>query len=180
MTFKKENRQLGQYIFDNHDFDGTPDDFLELTAPLIGYLVHTFNSLDERLNSAICMRINDRTDEPGAIIIHKMSFSSKVDIFNNLVVSLQNACGKTMPSFKKLIQDLKTSATLRNAVVHAEWENMNEKGYTYVKMSFDKNGMQQHYWQFTPDSLDNAINFIHQTYMSFDKYELEKQNLLSH
>ncbi len=180
MTFEKENKQFGQYIFDNHYFEGTPDKFLELTAPLIGYLIHTFNSLDEALNSAICMRINDRTDEPGAIIIHKMSFSSKVDLFNNLNISIQNASGKTMPSFKKLITNLKMSAKLRNAVVHAEWENMSEKGFTYVKMSCDKNGVRQHYWQFTPESLESAIDFIHQTYMMFDPYEIERIKLLSH
>jgi hypothetical protein len=133
---KKELKKLGQYIFENHNFDGTPDEFLEQTAPLIGYLVHNFNSLDDQLNRAICTRINERTDEPGAIIIHKMSFSAKVDLFNNLIRSFELAAEKTIPSFKTFINNLKTCGTLRNAVVHAEWENMNENGFTYVKMKW--------------------------------------------
>jgi hypothetical protein len=39
--------------------------------------------------------------------------------------------------------------------------------------------MQQHYWQFTPESLKDIIAFIQDTYMSFDKYDEEKQELLS-
>jgi hypothetical protein len=177
MTFQKVNTKLGQYIFENHDFNGTPDDFLNLTAPLIGYMVHIFNSLDEQLNSAICTLINDRTDEPGAIIIHKMSYSSKVELFNNLVISIQNAFEKEISSFNALIENLKKCGALRNAVVHADWDNMNEKGFTYVKMSFTKKGIQQHYWQFTPDSLNTAINFIRQTYLDFEKYDDEKQEM---
>jgi hypothetical protein len=69
-------------------------------------------------------------------------------------------------------------ATFRNAVVHAEWENMNEQGYTYAKMTCNNDGMQQHYWQFTPDSLKDIIRFIHKTYMMFDQYEEEKGQLL--
>jgi hypothetical protein len=174
---KKELKKLGQYTFENHNFDGTADDFLEQTAPLIGHVVHSFNSLDGQLNRAICERINDRTDEPGAIIIHKMPFSAKVDLFNNLVRSMEMALDGTIPVFKTFIERLKKCATLRNAIVHAEWENMNEKGYTYVKMAFHNNGMQQHYWQFTPDALVDIIEFIQETYEIFEQYEDGKQDL---
>jgi len=76
------------------------------------------------------------------------------------------------------MEDLKKSATLRNAVVHAEWENLDSAGYTYVKMNFDKNGMQQYYWQFTPQSLVEINEFIYDTYTLFGKYEDEKQEAL--
>ncbi|MDZ7650703.1 MAG: hypothetical protein U5K54_28170 [Cytophagales bacterium] len=175
----KEYKKLGQYIFENHNFDGTVDEFLEQTAPLIGYLVHNFNSLDEQLNRAICERINDKTDEPGAIIIHKMNFSAKVDLFNNLVRSMEIAFESTIPNFKILIDRLKKCATLRNAVVHAEWENMNENGYAYVKMTFNDKGMQQHYWQFTPESLESIVEFIQETNSMFDLYEEGKQDLFN-
>ncbi|KAA6329286.1 hypothetical protein EZS27_021897 [termite gut metagenome] len=46
---KRRQKQLGQYIFTNHDFDGSVDDFLEATAPYIGKIVHCFNSLDGSL-----------------------------------------------------------------------------------------------------------------------------------
>ncbi|HSH64734.1 MAG TPA: hypothetical protein VLB84_02825 [Bacteroidia bacterium] len=73
---------------------------------------------------------------------------------------------------------MKKCANLRNAIVHAEWYNMNEEGYTYVKLNFSKNGMQQSYWQFTPESLNEIINFIRTTVLCFDNYYEEVQNLL--
>ena len=180
MDFKKDKKIFGQYYFDNHEFDESTDDYFEKTAPIIGYLIQAFNSLDAALNSELCMRINDRTDRTGAIIIHKMPFSTKVDLFNNLTNSMINDCMGEMPSFKKFVENLKKCAELRNAVVHAEWDKLDDKGYTYVKVQFDKNGLQQHYYQFTPESLMNAVEFIYSTYKMFDLYEAEKQILLNH
>jgi hypothetical protein len=175
---KKNDRFFGQYINENHDYLFDNNDFLEETAPLIGYVVHTFNRLDESLNDAICKQVSDRTDEPGAVIIYKMSFSSKVDLFYRMVRTMEVNCGGSIPSLQKLTESLKKCANLRNAIVHAEWYNMNEEGYTYVKLNFSKNGMQQSYWQFTPDSLNEIINFIRKTVLCFDNYYEEVQNLL--
>src|SRR6186997_643037 len=147
---KKTHKRLGQYINENHNYEGSIDEFLEETAPVIGRVVHSFNSLDAQLNSSICSIINDRADEIGAVVIYKMTFSNKIELFFRLVKSIELAFGDTLPSFQKLIEDLKKCASLRNAVVHAEWENLDAEGYTYVKLNFDKDGMKQHYWQFTP------------------------------
>lgn len=175
---EKKQKQLGQYIFTNHDFEGSIDEFLAQTAPLIGYLVHSFNALDSALNSTVCMLINDRADEKGAIIIHNMSFSAKVDLFYRLVRSIELIVEKELPSFPSFIENLKKCATYRNAVVHAEWDSLEEDGYTYVKMSFTKNGLQQQYWQFTPDSLMKINDFIGQTGEEFDTFDGELQELL--
>lgn len=56
---------------------------------------------------------------------------------------------------------------------------MTPDGYTFIKLKFDKNGMQQHYIQFTPESLKEINDLIHQTYIKFDKYEQEMNQLLS-
>jgi hypothetical protein len=175
---KQDSRKFGQYIFENHNYDGSVEDFFKETALAIGSIVHTFNSLDALLNSAICELINDRTDEPGAIVIYKQTFSNKIDLFYRLIRSMEIAYEGEIPSFKKLIEDLKKCATLRNAVIHAEWDSMDSNGYTYVKMHFDKDGIRQHYWQFTPEALDEIDGFIHDTYMFFDTFENDKQNLL--
>lgn len=174
---KKKDKQFGQFIFDNHNFDGTPDEFLEKTAPLIGYIVHSFNSLDERLNYMICELINSRTDEIGAIVICKFTFSSKIDLFYRLIRSMEITFNKKIECFELLITNLKKCANLRNAVIHAEWENMDENGFAYVKMYFNKNGLQQQYWQFTPESLIEIEDFINDTYFLFDKFDDEKNEI---
>lgn len=176
---KRENKKLGQYFFENHDLEKDIEEFLDESAPLIGYIVHEFNSLEQSLDSAICERISDRSDEPGAVVIYKLSYSGKVDLLYRMVRSMELAIGKELQSFKRLIEDLKKCGTLRNAVVHADWDHVNEKGYTYVKLDFNKDGMKQHYWQFTPESLLDIIKFIRETYLSFDDFYDEKQEMLS-
>lgn len=126
---KENSKQLGQYIFDNHNFDGTPVEFLKAVAPLIGNIVHSFNLLDERLNSAICEIINEKSDEIGTIIIYKMNFSAKVELFFRLVRSLDTNCGCKLSDYESLKTGINDCATLRNAVIHAEWENMDNEGY---------------------------------------------------
>ena len=43
---KKTHKPLGQYFNENHGYNGSVEEFLEEAAPLIGYVVHSFNSLD--------------------------------------------------------------------------------------------------------------------------------------
>jgi hypothetical protein len=54
---KKKDIPLGQYSSETKSPEGATDDFLDTTEPLIGYIVHSFNALDELLNSEIC-RLN--------------------------------------------------------------------------------------------------------------------------
>jgi len=176
---KKVAKQLGQYLYENHDLEKDSEEFLDETAPLIGYIVHFFNSLEQTLAHAICERVNDRADEPGAVIIHKLSYSAKVDLFYRMIRSMELAFGKDLPSFNILIKDLKECGALRNAVVHADWNQLNEDGFTYVKLDFNKDGLKQHYWQFTAESLMDIIKLISETNIAFDKYEDEKQDMLS-
>ncbi len=175
---KKGAKKLGQYLYENHNIEKGNEKFLDETAPLIGYIVHFFNALEQTLDHAIFENINDRTDEQGAVIIHKLSYSAKVDLFYRLIRSMELSFGKNLPSFNLLFQNLKKCGTLRNAVVHADWNNVNEDGYTYVKLDFNKDGLKQHYWQFTTESLMDIIKLISETNQAFDKYEDEKQAFL--
>lgn len=180
---KEEKLNFRQYSNENHNIDIDEnveyEDFLDATAPLIGYIIHEFNKLDETLNNVIWNFISDRSDELGALITYKMNFSAKVDLFNRFIRSLEFGCDIKITIMDDLIEKLKRCATLRNAVVHAEWQNINELGYTFVKLNFDKGGLKQHYWQFTPDSLNEIRELIIETYFLFDTFYVQKQDLLS-
>ena len=52
------------------------------------------------------------------------------------------------------------SGRLRNLVVHADWENTNDDGYTYVNLKIKKGNIEQEYAQFSEDSLNKIINLI--------------------
>lgn len=52
------------------------------------------------------------------------------------------------------------SGRLRNLVVHADWENTDDDGYTYVNLKIKKGNIEQEYAQFSEDSLNKIINLI--------------------
>ena len=81
---KQKKVPVGQYAFETKYLEGDNEKFLELIAPLIGYIVYEFNSLEEILTSFICQIINERSDDKGLIITHRMTYSQKVNLFNNI------------------------------------------------------------------------------------------------
>ena len=82
---KKKYTPVGEYSREGKNVEGPEDEFLEKTAPLIGYIVHRFNTLEDLLNRAICEWICERSDSLGLIVLQKMNYASKVDLLNRLV-----------------------------------------------------------------------------------------------
>ena len=174
---KRKEITIQQYAFQTKNLDGPSDEFLEQTAPLIGFIVHSFNTLEDCLNEAICNLINDRSDMHGLLVIHKMNYASKVDLFRRFLLEMQNDCDKEIPKLDKLFENLKTAGNLRNQVVHADWESAYDDGYTRCKLKINSKGISHEYIQFTPDSLQSIIDLINDTYDMFDDYETEMGNL---
>ncbi|MFA6079991.1 MAG: hypothetical protein WC753_00730 [Candidatus Gracilibacteria bacterium] len=179
MNVKNKSKPMGQYLSENHSPSDDIDDFLEETAPLIGYIVYSFNSLDSLLNSAICELITEGTDGIGSAVIHKMNFSPKVDLFSRLVRLIETGMQKDISMFNTFIEDLKMCATLRNAVIHADWETTDEDRYAYINLNFDKVGINQKYQQFTPETLEEIYDFIEETAEKFDLFTEETDSLFS-
>lgn len=170
---------LKQYIYETKNLDGPTQEFLDETAPLIGYLVHSFNTLEEELNSKICSLINERADEPGLLVIYKMNYSAKVDLLDRYLISMQSAFGKKISFFNTFVIELKELGRLRNAVIHADWETSDFEGYTFTKHKIGAKGMEQEYIQFTPDSLREINLRIQNAYLSFEIFDIEIQKLFS-
>jgi hypothetical protein len=174
---KKKIIPINQYAFETKNLEGPADEFLEETAPLIGYIVHNFNTLEEILNSCICDLFFDDCDSFGLQIIYKRNYADKVDLFKRVLLEHQNACNKKMPIFEKLISNLSKAGELRNLVVHADWESAHDNGYTLCKLKINTKGIQHEYVQFTPESLENIIELIQDTCLMFDQYEDERQDM---
>lgn len=177
---EEQKLKFQQFAYENHvSLNSETDEFLIETAPLIGFIIHDFNLLDETLNRGIWEQISDRSDERGAIITETLTFSAKIELFKKLSKSFEIGFGYQIPILNSLIEDLKKAATFRNAIVHAEWYNMNENGYTFVKLKFEKDGLNQHYWQFSKESLLKIIDFINATLNKFSLFWEEKQDMHS-
>jgi len=98
-------------------------------------------------------------------------------LFKRMLMEQQNASNKKIPVFEKLISNLSTAGELRNLVVHADWESAHDDGYTLCKLKINTKGIQHEYVQFTPESLNDILKLIHDTYDMFDQYEEEKMDL---
>jgi len=174
---KTKRIPLGQFAFDNKYSEFDNEDFIDEITPLIGKIVIYFNVLEERLTSFICEIISDRADAKGLIITHDMSYSSKVNFLNKYVSYTQVVFDKKIPTHEDLIKNLKECSRLRNMVVHAEWDTVDEEGYTFVKLRVNKDGINQEFTQFNTDTLIDILNLIIDTYNSFDVYSPEHWNL---
>ena len=158
---KRRSTSFLQYL--SHEFN--PDDDPEVEArmeeqfsealPLIGLVVMYFNTLEKSLDSAICETLNDRTDSVGLIVLQGMQFGGKVELFRRLCDDLHLTVGRGMPPhYEKLVESLKRAAHVRNLVVHADWENMDAEGFTYVRLLMSpKTGIEQEYVQLTADAM---------------------------
>ena len=169
---------LEQYSFMTKNLEDDNTKFLESSAPLIGYIVFYFNSLEEALTRFICEMISDRSDDEGLIITHKMSYSAKIDLLNRYSDWVQHTLQKEIPLHKKLILKLKECGYLRNMVIHAEWETSDIKGYTFTKIKFGSKGIQQVYVQFNIRSLKKIQKLILDTIELLDKYNEKFTHLI--
>lgn len=170
-----KTKKFEQHLY--HDAFGQEDSqkYLKKTLPIVGRIVMYFNGLESELDSVICEIIHDRTDTFGLIILEKMNFSAKVDLFKRFNHNFSHSTSIKLPSYKKIVENLKKCGELRNLVVHAEWGNTDLDGYTYVKLRINMNGMQQEYVQFTEESLQEIEALILSTRTQLDIF-WEKRN----
>jgi len=156
----------------SHDIDDSEqegiDEYLYNAMPLIGLIVMRFNGLEKHLDSVLCERFTDRTDQLGLIVINKLNYASKIDLFKRLSDDILLTSGVKIVEYIKLINNLKECGRLRNIVVHADWENTDEKGYTFLNVKINQEGTIQEYIQFTLESLNKIYELIVTTAFELD------------
>ena len=170
IDMKSKSKKLEQYLVHDIDDYKSIQKFLKKSAPIIGFIVHRFNTLEECLNMTICQWINSRSDTMGLLVIHKMSYSSKVELLNRISSQFKNDTERHIKIQKELILNLKGTGRLRNAVIHAEWENTDFEGYTHVNIKINESGINQEYLQFDENSLTNILELINKTIALFENY----------
>ena len=175
----KKLKEFVQHL--EHDTNENADENIEDSLALVGSVVMFFNSLEKRLDSFICNIMSDRTDSVGLIVINKLQYAAKVDLFTRFCDEFHRAIGKTPPKYKDLNKNLAEVGRLRNLVVHADWENTDSEGYTYVRLKLSEKGMHQEYIQFSVESLEKIINQIFGVVRQLSEYwEEYSDELQSH
>jgi len=151
--------------------------YLDDALPLIGIVVMYFNQLEKHLDDAICSLISSRSDAMGLLVIHGMAYGAKVELFKRISDDLHSMIQRIPPSYKGLHDALKKMGNLRNLVVHADWVNTDESGYTYIRAKIiGDGGIAQEYAQLTADSLSIVIDEISDTQGQLEAYIDERDN----
>ena len=151
---------------------------LENALSFIGLIVMYFNALESSLDSVLCENFTDRTDSIGLIVLNKMNYSSKVELFKRFCDDFQFNLDKQLEGYELLMTDLAESGRLRNLVVHANWESTDYDGYAYVRLKMSKNGMRQEYVQFTEDSLQKILELLIKTRFTLDEFWEHRNDIL--
>ncbi|AOW11649.1 hypothetical protein LPB72_19305 [Hydrogenophaga crassostreae] len=177
---KSKTKQFIQHLSHDIENEEKAEEYLDDSLPLIGLVVMHFNWLEKSVDSFICETISDRSDVLGLIVIQKLMYAAKVDLFKRFYEEF-NSCFSTPADFEDLIRELVEVGKLRNLVVHADWSTTDEEGYTYVRLKTSANGMLQEYVQFSVESLSSLIERIIKANHRFSDYwEWKSDRLQDH
>lgn len=178
---KTKTRQFVQHLSHEIEDEDRAAAYLDDSLPLIGLVVMYFNAVEKSVDSMICEIISDRTDVPGLIVIQKLMFNAKLDLFKRFSEDFHQSFGSEAPNFDELIRELGEIARLRNLVVHADWNNTDEEGYTFVRLKGSTDGMLQEYVQFSVESLEKLMDrIIAANHLLSDYWEWHSECLANH
>lgn len=177
---KTKFKKFIQYLSHDIEDEDLAAAYLNDSLPRLGFIVMGFNAIELSLNSFICEIISDRSDEPGLIVIDKLMFSAKLDLFKRLSFHFHQCSGCVPHNFDELIIKLSEIAKLLNLAVHAEWNNTDEEGYTFIRLKKTNNGLMQEYVQFSVESLEQIMDkIITVNHLLANYWEWRSDNLAS-
>lgn len=156
---------------------------LQAALQLIGEVVFVFSTLESMLADHLCEIINDRSDEPGVIILHGMLYRQRVDLFERLNRSFlgyfdSDAKQSARAMFGPLIDELRDLGELRNQVVHADWGTIDEQGYATVKTNMTLKGLHESRMLFDEGFFDALVGRITAATQQFDDFIQMRELLL--
>ena len=168
---KNRKSPVGQYIIEGVGDTDDAYEYVEELLPLIGEVVLFFNSLESDIDHLICEDISDRTDHKGLLVLHNMMYGTKVDLYERFKGEELRICGWDLPSFKDMVSSLRECGTLRNRVVHANWQYTNDEGYTHVRFKMGKEGLEHELVQFSVESLEQIVQKIIDAREAIENFE---------
>ena len=176
---KRKVKEFIQHLGHDIEDEESAEQYLDKSLPLVGLVVMYFNTLEKSLDSVICEIISDRSDEPGLIVLQGMHFSTKVDLFKRFSNSL-HSYETEPPTFCGLVDSLLEIGRLRNMVVHADWQNTDEEGYTFVRIKMSDKILQQEYIQLSAEALEKLLKKIGDVHSQLSDYQEERRNFLAY
>lgn len=171
MSKKNNFEEMGQYDYIETEYiKEVIDDY----SSLIGLFLIDFSDLDHELNIAIADFFGDDYHETGYVIIEKLNFFNKIDLFYKVYARLESFKEKkTKKDLDKIKQKLKLINTFRNNIVHANWQSLSKSGFVRTRIVVDD---QEGYVKFkkikiSPKIIKRKIEEIQQLIEKIDEYK---------
>lgn len=175
--FKRRSVPFGQHLGDRTEIedDDLAEKYLRDALPLIGEVVFAFSTLERMLARHLCEIINDRTDEPGLIVLQGMMFRQRVDLFERLCRSFHAAFASPAEHaahtlLGPLVAELREVGEMRNRVVHADWGSIDDRGFAFVKVNMTARGLHEDHMRVDQESLDALVGRIAYAMGDLDAY----------
>lgn len=146
---------------------------VEELLPLIGEVVIFFNALESTLDSCLCEIFSDRSDQKGLLVLHTMMYSTKVELYERFRLDLYRAFSWDDAKCKQVIADLRECGTLRNRIVHARWDTIDDTGYTHVRFRIGKEGLEHEQTQYSPEAMESVIDRLLETRRTLGDFDEE-------
>lgn len=160
---KTKRSPVGQFIVEDIGDTEESYEYVQSLMPLIGEVIIYFNALEADIDHYLCSQISDRSDQKGLLVLGNMMFASKVELFTKFTTEILRSKELDLEWFPKFISGLKECGTLRNKVVHANWIQTNEEGYTHVKIKYGKRGLEHEMCQLDGNALNMVLKKIEET-----------------
>jgi hypothetical protein len=176
---KNKRALVGQHILDGMGDIELGYEYVENLMPLIGEVVLAFNGLEATLDSLLCETISDRSDQKGLLVLHNMMYATKVDLYKRFNDDFVRMFDWSIPEYENLISNLKECGTLRNRVVHANWEYTDEDGFTQVRYRMSKEGVEHELWQFSIEAMIKIISKIYEIRTKLGEFDEECSQRIS-
>jgi hypothetical protein len=173
LIVKRRSSPVGQHILDGLGETDNAYEYIESLMPLIGEVVIFFTSLESDLDHRICEFISDRSDMNGLLVLQNTMYRTKVDLYQRFSAEHIRMLDLDMGGLDALVEALKECGTLRNRVVHANWQYTDDEGFTQVRIKFGKKGLEHELWQFSIESMHQVIEKIQATREMLDEFDEE-------
>ncbi|MCX6733033.1 MAG: hypothetical protein NTV98_05855, partial [Candidatus Roizmanbacteria bacterium] len=119
---------------DDEDLEKVANKFSEA----VGYFLIHFSTLEHELNIAIAELMSNGSHEQGYLIIERLTFSHKIDLFYKISLRyVSYKKGKFPELLKELQKRLIAINSFRNIIVHANWQSMTKDGFIRSKIIVD-------------------------------------------
>jgi hypothetical protein len=109
-------------------------------SQLVGWFLMEFSRLEHDFNLVIAEFFGSDYHETGYIVIKKLSFLNKIELFYDLYLRPVSFSKKNKQNQKRLLDiknRLNSINTFRNRVVHANWSSLNKDGFVRTKIITD-------------------------------------------